>query len=208
MRVCLGDVTLDTDEHVLLVRGRECPLSPKAFQLLTLLVESRPRVVSKEAISEALWPSTFVSEGNLSVLVAEVRKALGESGRGRGLVRTVHGLGYAVTAEASGGAREAELLVWLEDRALPLREGENVLGRGTECSVRVDRDTVSRRHARILVADGEAVLEDLESKNGTFLGGRRVTGRAPLACGDVIGLGKVVLKFGARDGARSTRTEL
>jgi DNA-binding winged helix-turn-helix (wHTH) protein len=65
---------------VLLRAGARVPLSPKAFDLLALLVTNRGRVVDKQRILEALWPDTFVEEANLSVQVAAIRKALGEAG--------------------------------------------------------------------------------------------------------------------------------
>jgi len=212
MRVRFGDLLLDTEEHVLLERGVARPLSPKAFRLLALLVENRPAVLSKETIAETLWPTTFVSEGNLTVLMAEVRKALGESARARRFIRTVHGVGYAFVGGAAGETedrpplREGRLLR-LEDLELPLRDGENVLGRDVGCAVRVDRPTVSRRHARILVSADGVVLEDLGSKNGTFLGGGRLTGPVALSEGDVIGLGSVRLVFRVRRAQPTTRTE-
>src|SRR5437762_92002 len=99
MRFVFGDLLLDTDARLLLRRGAETPLSTKAYELLLALIESRPRVVSKEELFERLWPKTFVSEGNLTVLMAEVRKAIGAAARG-GPIRTVHGVGYAFSGEA------------------------------------------------------------------------------------------------------------
>ena len=54
-------------------------------------------------------------------------------------------------------------------------EGENVIGRDPRSSVWVDASGVSRRHARILVSGDAVTLEDLGSKNGTFVGARAVT---------------------------------
>jgi adenylate cyclase len=67
---------------------------------------------------------------------------------------------------------------------------------------------VSRRHARILVSAGRATLEDLGSKNGTWLRGKRVTSPSELADGDVITVGSVVLKFRAARVAVSTQTDV
>ena len=73
MRFRFGDCELDADTRQLFVRGVEVHLQPKAFQFLELLIHNRPRVVSKTEIHENLWPGTFVSDGTLTSLLAEVR---------------------------------------------------------------------------------------------------------------------------------------
>ena len=70
----------------------------------------------------------------------------------------------------------------------------------------LDAPTVSRRHARIVVSDGGAVLEDLGSKNGTFLKGRRLTAPVSLCDGDVIVLGQLPVTFRALAAGGPTRT--
>src|SRR5689334_2657197 len=74
----IGDFTLDEDTRQLLAKGDEVHLSPKAFDLLALLVANRDRAVSKAEFQERLWPSTFVEETNLASLVAEIRRALSD----------------------------------------------------------------------------------------------------------------------------------
>jgi DNA-binding winged helix-turn-helix (wHTH) protein len=195
------------------LRGPEGPvhLSPKAFALLGILLESRPRALSKAELHDRLWPNTFVSESNLASLVKEIRKALGEPVRGPGFVRTVHGFGYALCAEgveASGdggpcGHGVRFCLSWGR-RELPLAGGENVLGRAQDGSCRVDSPTVSRRHARIVLAGGSAMIEDLGSKNGTYLNDRRLSGPTALADGDVIRLGSLEAVFRVVSPAIST----
>lgn len=87
-------------------------------------------------------------------------------------------------------------LLW-EDRLIPLSPGENVLGRDEDVNVRIDAPSVSRRHARLTVASGApATLQDLGSKNGTWVAGRRLdSDAAPLRDGDVLRLGRVELVF-------------
>ena len=107
MRVCFGEYTLDTESRQLLKDGAERRLSPKGFHLLLLLLESRPRAVSKTELHEQLWPDTFVSDATVTSLVAEVRGALGEkAGRGR-FVRTVHRFGYAFMGVATEAPAES-----------------------------------------------------------------------------------------------------
>ena len=208
MRLLLGELIFDSGARVLLRRGEPVPLSPKAYRLLEVLLLKRPNAVSKAELDEALWPDTFVSEGNLSVLAAEVRKALGDDARQPRFVRTAHGYGYAFVGEARAAEqRAAGYRVLFEGRELPLSEGENVLGRDPDCEVVVDRTTVSRRHARILVGRPDVRFEDLGSKNGSFHRGRRVVGSVRLEDGDEIGLGSVVLRFVRGLASATTRTE-
>jgi pSer/pThr/pTyr-binding forkhead associated (FHA) protein len=91
------------------------------------------------------------------------------------------------------------------DRHWNLADGEHVLGRGREPGA-IDSDTVSRRHARILVSAGEATIEDLRSKNGTFVGDELVRSARALKDRDEIRLGSVRLTFRAALAGPSTRT--
>jgi DNA-binding winged helix-turn-helix (wHTH) protein len=184
----------------LLVDGVRRNLSPRAFQLLGLLLEARPRALGKSELMDRLWPNEFVSESSLPRLVAEVRAALGDNAKGPRFVRTLHTFGYAFCAEANpdppATKREAEAchLIWGE-RQIALLPGENLLGRGAEVRVAIDLGRVSRKHARIMVGDGRAVIEDLSSKNGTFVRGRRLADPVDLQDGDEIGVGPAVLVF-------------
>jgi pSer/pThr/pTyr-binding forkhead associated (FHA) protein len=74
-------------------------------------------------------------------------------------------------------------------------EGANIIGRGTDTSIWIDAPGVSRHHARILIKGDEATIEDLGSKNGTYVAGVRVTAPQRLDDGDQIRLGSVVVKF-------------
>src|SRR6185503_14627519 len=105
MRVRFGEFVLDRATRQLLKNGEVRPLEPKAYELLDLLIRRRPAAVSKSEIRDALWPDTFVSESHLSSLLARVRRALETGAKGPGLLRTVHGFGYAFDAEAEEGER-------------------------------------------------------------------------------------------------------
>ena len=96
---------------------------------------------------------------------------------------------------------------WLVDgkRQIPLAEGENVLGREPFAGS-FTATSVSRRHARLTVVGSRAYLEDLGSKNGTFLRGRRVESTQTVIDGDSIELGSVALVFRGPELDRSTRT--
>lgn len=211
MPLRFGDFSLDRDRR-LLSRGDEpVPLARKAFDFLDALVSERPRALSKEQIRDRVWPKTVVSESTLNGLVGELRAALGDDAHAPRYIRTVHAFGYAFVADVSdetaastplapGAARSPALLtarlLW-EDRLIPLSPGENVLGRDEDVNVRIDAPSVSRRHALITIAPGEpASIEDLGSKNGTWVAGRRLEGGpASLSDGDAVRLGKVELLF-------------
>lgn len=199
MRVRFGPFTVDTETRQLLRETSGLHLSTKAFDLLCALVEHRPRVLDKAALHARLWPDTFVVDGNLNVLVAEIRRVLDDDAREPRFVRTVHGVGYAFCGEGSedAPARAAArpMPCWLASggRTYRLAEGETLVGRDPDCDVWLDSPSVSRRHARIAI-DGTARrvwLEDLDSKNGTFKGDAPVHDRIELAHGDVLTFGSV-----------------
>ena len=182
-------------------------LSPKAFALLGVLLENSPRAVSKKALSDALWPDTFVEESNLASLVAEVRTALHDDARNPRYVRTVHGFGYAFTGEirnAEPRVRAGTLQTGGQD--IPLFEGENILGRDPAAPIQIDHATVSRRHASITIRGDSVILEDLASKNGTFLDGERIAKPIDLEDGSTFVLGDVRIVFRKRMSVGSTVT--
>jgi DNA-binding winged helix-turn-helix (wHTH) protein len=198
-----GGFSLDTDTRQLLKGGREVHLSPKAFDLLQLLIEQRSRAVSKAELQEQLWPSTFVGETNLATLVAEIRRALGESSQDARTIRTVHRFGYRFVAAleelppaATGDIHPAtEMYLATSDRRYPLIEGVAVIGRARHATIHIDSGGVSRHHARIVVSGGEATIEDLGSKNGTFIDGHPITGARVLKDQCEIRVGPVAFTF-------------
>jgi DNA-binding winged helix-turn-helix (wHTH) protein len=196
-----GPFSLDSRTRQLLRDGAEIGLSPKAFQLLLLLVENRSRALSRDELQQQLWPSTFVLETNLAGLIAEVRRALDDTAERPTFVRTMHRFGYRFIGDAHevDAAKQSGpvLTYWLlwDTRQLPLAEGDNIVGRGIDATVWVDAPGVSRHHARIVVGRGKAMLEDLGSKNGTYVGGHRVTTPHRLADGDQVRLGSVLVTF-------------
>jgi DNA-binding winged helix-turn-helix (wHTH) protein len=214
VRIRFGAFTLDLDTRQLTQGGREIHLAPKAFDLLVTLVLDRPKVLSKSVLQERLWPETFVSEANLSNLVAEIREAIGDRARTPLFIRTAHGFGYAfcgdATPELNADVTESsQPSCWLEwgRRRFPLSAGEHVIGRDPDVEVRLDASTVSRRHARLVVNAEGTTLEDFGSKNGTFRGSERITSPIRLADGDAIHIGSLLVTFHVR-GPGSTETQV
>jgi DNA-binding winged helix-turn-helix (wHTH) protein len=214
VRIRFGPFALDLDTRQLTEDNREIHLTPKAFELLTMLLMDRPKVLSKAVLQNRLWPDTFVAEANLSNLVAEIREALRDHAHAPTFIRTAHGFGYAFSGEAttlsetaaSGHERPSCWLEWDRLR-FPLSVGEHVIGRDPDVEVRLDDSTVSRRHARLVVTIEGTVLEDFGSKNGTFRGGERVTGPVRLADGDAIRIGSLLVTFRSRSLMMSTDTQ-
>jgi DNA-binding winged helix-turn-helix (wHTH) protein len=209
MRLQFADCLLDFEARELLRGGRVVAVPPKVFQLLETLVRARPKALSKTELHEALWPDTFVSDANLANLVADLREALGDDARHPRIIRTVQRFGYAFQADASpvrGASAVPSVfrLVW-GDREISLSEGENILGRDRDAVAWIDVYSVSRHHAKIVVSGDDAHLEDLGSKNGTYLRGEPVRKAAPITDGDEIRIGTAVLTVRRFSGA-STQT--
>jgi len=99
MRVSFGSCLLDTDTREVLRDGRPVHLTPLALRLLELLLEHRPRALSKAELQDLLWPGTFVTEASLSRLVTDLRAVIGDDARGSTFIRTVHRHGYAFGGE-------------------------------------------------------------------------------------------------------------
>ena len=185
-------------------------MPPKVFQLLDVLISERPNAVSKTDLHARIWPDTFVSDANLANLVADLRVAIGDDAKQPRIIRTVQRFGYAFQSEAVAdsvvdGAQESVFRLLWGEREVALLEGVNVLGRDRDAILWVDVYSVSRHHARITVSGDDATLEDLGSKNGTFVAGRPIQSPTALKDGDEIRIGTVTMTL-RRCGDVSTRT--
>ena len=198
MRLRFSDCVFDSDTREVFRSEKPVHVSPKAFALLGALIERRPKAISKDELQRLLWPDTFVSEANLPNLVAELREALGDDAHAPRVIRTVPRFGYAFRAdtstESAGSPTRVFRLIWGE-REIALRDGENLIGRDNGCLLWVDDPLVSRRHARIVTDASGATLEDLGSRNGTFLRGARIASATRLADGDLITIGPASMVF-------------
>ena len=184
-------------------------LTPKAFDLLALLIAEAPRVVRKDELHERLWPGTFVADATLVGLVKEVRRALDDHDTAAPLIRTAHGVGYAFAsaiARAPIMPRAVSPWVVVGGQRVVLGDGEHVIGRDPSAAIHINSSGVSRRHARIVVSASSAALEDLHSKNGTRVNDAAVTGRVVLQDGDRIQLGPALIVFRISAAGVSTET--
>jgi DNA-binding winged helix-turn-helix (wHTH) protein len=213
MRIRFAECVFDSGARQVVREGQPLPLSPKALQLLGALLLNRPRALARRDLCDLLWPSTSVSYASLGRTVNELRKAIGDDAKAPRFVRTVHGFGYAFCGPAADARGKLEPvgsfacgILW-GGREIGLAEGDNLVGRAADCHVRIDSPRISRHHACIHVAEAGALIEDLGSKNGTYVRERRAEGPIRLADGDEICVGSAVLIFRAGGSLGSTETE-
>ena len=208
MRLKFVDCVLDLGARQLERMNEAVPLEPKMYELLEVLIKRRPDVVTNDELDELLWPKVYVARTSLTRLVSELRAALGDTPRDPRVIRTVYRTGYAFCAEvtclppARTSMATIEVL-WMK-QSVPLTDGEHIAGRDADCSLVVDGTTVSRRHARIIVAHGAATIEDLNSTNGTHVNGTRISAPTRLVPGDEFALGSEVLRLRRRSASALT----
>ena len=192
--------TLDVSRGCLQRGADDVRLRPKAFDVLRYLVENPGRLISKEELIRSVWRNAFVTDNSLVQCLIEIRRALRDDSQA--IVRTVPRRGYifdiSVTeARHTTGPGRAPIMHWLicDGREQPLPEGRHVIGRDLSASISLRSPKVSREHARIVVEGGLAVLEDLGSKNGTFMNGQAVKAPVRLTDGDEIRIGTFQLTY-------------
>jgi DNA-binding winged helix-turn-helix (wHTH) protein len=186
-------------------------LRPKVYSLLVFLLENHGRLILKEELLDSLWGDVHVGEGSLNRTVTDLRHALGDDPREPRLIETVPRRGYKFIGNVTelgtrAPDRLSEFVLIFSDRVMPLRAGENVIGRTPECDVQIIGPSVSRRHARLVISAQGAVLEDLGSMNGTYVGDRRISASTKVQDGDEIRIGKERIRLIADRSVRA-RTE-
>jgi len=210
MALVFQDLSFDAASRRVLKGGGELRLTRKAFDLLAFLIERRPNVVSKDDIHARLWPETFVAEITLHSLVSEIRRAIGDDSGDPHFIRTVHGYGYAFIAAdavpAQTGPRRVRGWLIRDSERLQIFDGENLFGRGDADVIELPSTTVSRRHACITVKQ-DVCLEDLGSKNGTFVNDRQIGEPVRLSDGDRVRFGSLLLTFRLAQSADETQTQ-
>ena len=201
-----GEFRLDADEHTIeRIDGTPSgTLTEKAFQTLVLLIRRRGHLVPKDELIQYVWPDTIVDEANLKNLIRELRTALGDDAKEPRFIRTASRYGYAFACEPATPG----FLLSYAGTVFALCDGEHVIGRSPKVSVPIDSPHISRRHARIIIARGVATVEDLGSKNGTYVNGVKIEGSHALREGDEIKLADVIaLRLRMAPGGESTITK-
>jgi len=89
-----GNFRCDPREHLLLCGDTSVSLSPKAFEILLVLIRSNGRLLTKDELMQQVWPDSFVEEGNLTVNISALRRALGETPAGQQYIETIPKRGY------------------------------------------------------------------------------------------------------------------
>jgi DNA-binding winged helix-turn-helix (wHTH) protein len=209
MRLQFAQCVLDLSAQTLERGQKPVPLEPKMLELLEILIRRRPAVVTFKELDGLLWPKVEGTRPSLARLVSELRTALGDTPRNSRIIRSAHKVGYSFGADlvvlpASGDPEPTAIEVRWKKQSFPLTEGEYVAGRGAECSLVIEGESVSRRHARLRVSNGGALIEDLDSKNGTHVNGARISAPTRLAAGDKFALGREPLQLRWRTVPKST----
>ena len=195
----LVEPTLDRISH----DGQIVRLRPRAMDVLACLALEAGKLASKQILIDAVWRTEFVSDHALTQVIAELRAALGDDARNPSYIENIPRRGYRLVAIVTPVAASVPPA---HDVYLPfklqgeggdhsLNHGPNVIGRTTDADISIDRTEVSRCHARIVVAGTTATIEDLGSKNGTYLNGERLQQPALLANGDEIWIGRSVARL-------------
>jgi TolB-like protein/DNA-binding winged helix-turn-helix (wHTH) protein len=96
-----GQFVLDPGRRTLCHADSPVSLTPKAFDVLTFLVQNPNRLVTKEELLQAVWGDTFVEEGNLKQYISHLRKAVGDNSEDPRLIVTIARKGYQFTANVS-----------------------------------------------------------------------------------------------------------
>lgn len=206
---------LDLAAYVLRARGKAVRLEKIPMEVLILLVQQAGTLVERSEIAATVWgPSVFLEhEAAINTAVRKIRQVLGDDPAAPRFVQTVVGKGYRFIAKVEsltpahdpdasrGQDRSADqpggprYVVKVGRREFVLPCGETVLGRDPSADVCVEHPSVSRRHARLSIEAGRARLQDLGSRNGTFLNGRRIDGPTDIREDAIVGLGPVTLLF-------------
>jgi DNA-binding winged helix-turn-helix (wHTH) protein len=195
--------------------GREVRLRPRAMDVLIVLSLSSGKLVTKNALLDEVWRTEYVGDHALTQVVAELRAALGDDARNPTFIENIPRRGYRLVAdvmpvaESSVSSTGATMPFKLDTEAgsKPLLQGSTVIGRTEDADIHIDKTEVSRCHAMITVQGTTAIIEDLGSKNGTFVNGHQVAGPTPLANGDEIWIGRSVARMRFLIEGEATKTE-
>jgi DNA-binding winged helix-turn-helix (wHTH) protein len=211
----LGDWMVEPTLDRISRDGREVRLRPRAMDVLTVLALASGKLVSKRDLMDEVWRTEFVGEHALTQVIAELRAALGDNARSPSFIENIPRRGYRLVADvmpvadSSASTRGATMPFKLETDTgnRPLPQGSTVIGRTEEADICIDKTEVSRCHAMITVQGITAIIEDLGSKNGTYVNGRQIDGPTTLNNGDEIWIGRSVARLRFLIEGEPTKTE-
>jgi len=211
----LGDWMVEPTLDRITRDDREVRLRPRAMDVLTVLALSSGKLVTKNELIDEVWRTEHVGDHALTQVIAELRAALGDDARNPSFIENIPRRGYRLvasvipTAESSVSSRGATMPFKLEtdDGTHPLLQGSTVIGRTEDADICIDKTEVSRCHAMVTVQGTTAIIEDLGSKNGTFVNGHQVAGPTPLTNGDEIWIGRSVARMRFLIEGEPTKTE-
>ena len=195
----IGDWEVEPDFNLIKRDGAEVRLEIKVMELLVYLAHQGDRLVTRSELIDGVWGTEFICDNTLTHAVSQLRTALGDDPKDPAFIQTIHRRGYRLVAEVvdlegrspDDVGQPSQFRILTPSREIQLREGANLIGRAPGVTVRIDSIWVSRHHARVEVELEDAVIEDLGSRNGTFVNGERVEEPATLISGDIISLGKL-----------------
>ena len=199
----LGDWTVEPTLDRITRDGQEVRLRPRAMDVLVCLAVEAGKLASKQDLIDAVWRTEFVSDHALTQVIAELRTALGDNARDPSYIENIPRRGYRLVATVTpaavsvGPVSKVSVPFTLEglEGNYSLAPGPNVIGRSEDADISIDRTEASRYHAKISVEGTNAVIEDLNSKNGTFVNGKRLDQPTPLSNGDEIWIGRGVAHY-------------
>jgi hypothetical protein len=185
------------------------------MDVLTALAFTAGKLVSKRDLIDEVWRTEFVSDHALTQVIAELRAALGDNAGNPSFIENIPRRGYRLVAPMipiadsvhSSHGVSMPFKLETDDGTRPLTQGQNVIGRTDEADICVDKTEVSRCHAMITVQGTSAVIEDLGSKNGTYVNGRQIDGPTTLNNGDEIWIGRSVARMRFLIEGEPTKTE-
>jgi DNA-binding winged helix-turn-helix (wHTH) protein len=190
---------IDCDRRRILRNGAEQRLPRKAFDLLLVLLDSRPKVVTKDVLIKRVWADAFVADANLAILIGDVRAALGDDAKEPRMIKTHHRVGYSFAADVTEVAAafpdrgQPTFILESPRRRILLFEGAVTLGRDAGCDIVINDPSVSREHAVLMVTDGQLTVADRASKNGTRVDDQRIGDETAVSIGQRIRFGSIEL---------------
>jgi DNA-binding winged helix-turn-helix (wHTH) protein len=200
--VRFGLFELDLTTGELRKKGGRVRLQEQPFQVLAMLVQRPGDLVTREELRARLWPdAVFVDfDQGLNKAVTKIRSALGDLAASPRFVETLERRGYRFIAPVelvgslprpatSDDARVTVVRLVCDDRSVPVGEGTHVIGRDPGAAIWVDSSLASRRHAALVVTPASITVEDLGSRNGTFVNGARIDAVSRLVHGDELRVG-------------------